>query len=255
MAAFVLVFGLAIAAVVVYIYYRFLRTLRDLLRGVNERNRTMQPGHVWLNFIPLFNIAWIFVTVIKIRDSVRAEFKYRGLRPDGDFGFGVGITYAVTSALSGFTAPLPESMDESTLLFLGAVGVIVGLTSFICWIIYWSRAAQLRNVLSTAVPVAGSPALPNRPTYQAPPWESPSHPPPASASQAGQYPQNQSGSWLSGQQPSGPAEPSQPSPEQPGAGAQASTEAPKPAALICPHCGAAYRQGAGYCWSCGRSFV
>jgi hypothetical protein len=249
LAAFVLLFALAIAAVAIYVYYRFLRTLRDLLRAVSERNRTMQPGHVWLNFIPLFNIAWIFVTVIKIRDSVRAEFKYRGLRPDGDFGFGVGITFAVTSALSGGSAYSSESLDESVLLVLSVVGGIISLTSFVCWIIYWSGAAHLRNVLNTAVPVPGSLALPDRPSYQPPPWESPLGPPPASSSpgsppQAVQYPQNQPGPWLSGKQPAGPA--------QQAAGAEAPTESSASATVTCPHCGAVYRQGAGYCWACGK---
>ena len=82
---------LGFLAVYIVVGVFFLLNLRDLLRVVSPQNRAMQPDQVWLNFIPLFNLVWMFITVIRVRDSVQAEFADpRSGRPQGDFGFGVG---------------------------------------------------------------------------------------------------------------------------------------------------------------------
>jgi hypothetical protein len=38
----------------------YLRTLGQVLRAVAARNRTMAPGLVWLNLIPVFSLGWHF---------------------------------------------------------------------------------------------------------------------------------------------------------------------------------------------------
>ena len=119
-------------AVGLIVGFFFLLNLRDLLSRVSPHNRMMQPDQVWLNLIPLFNLVWIFITIIRVRDSVRYEFQSRSWAPNGDFGYGVGLAAAILSILSW--GPL-------------------GLAALVCWIIYWVRISELKNQL--AQPPAG----------------------------------------------------------------------------------------------------
>ncbi len=123
---------LGLVAVYVVVAVFFLLNLRDLLRHVAPHNRMMRPDQVWLNLIPLFNLVWIFITIIKVRDSVRYEFQSRNWAQNGDFGYGVGLAAAILSIVSW--GPL-------------------GLAAFVCWIIYWVRTSELKNQL--AQPPAG----------------------------------------------------------------------------------------------------
>ena len=65
-------------AIFVLPWFFFLLNLNTLLDRVKAENRAMAPSHVWLNFIPVFNLGWFLYTVVKVRDSVRAEYASRG---------------------------------------------------------------------------------------------------------------------------------------------------------------------------------
>jgi len=69
----------------------FLVTAYKALNAVSPRNRDMEPGMIFLIFIPLFGIVWYFFIVIRIADAFAKEFDDRGLRSDGDFGKLIGI--------------------------------------------------------------------------------------------------------------------------------------------------------------------
>ena len=126
MMLYFLPFMAAAFAVWLVVGFFFLLNLRDLLMKVEPQNRAMQPDQVWLNLIPLFNLVWIFVTIVKVRDSAQAEFHSRGWAARGDFSFGLGIAAAILSILSW--GPF-------------------GLAALVCWIVYWIRMAELRNQL------------------------------------------------------------------------------------------------------------
>jgi hypothetical protein len=128
MGLFYLPFMAAAFAVWLVVGFFFLLNLRDLLTQVSPQNRAMRPDQVWLNLIPLFNLAWIFVTVVKVRDSVGAEFRSRGWAPKGDFSLGLGIAAAIL-----------------TILGWGPFG----LAALVCWIVYWIRMSELKNQLIT----------------------------------------------------------------------------------------------------------
>lgn len=272
MDGFVLVFVLPILALAIYVYYRFLRTLRDLLRAVSEQNRGMSPGLVWLNWIPLFGLAWIFVTIVKIRESARAEFVFRGVREDGGIGFGVGITFAVTNVLSEIGVP-PSSLENEDALWVIAVFTgLMGLVSLICWILYWMKMANLRDMLVNTI--GARPFSPEDVRYQPQPWQtppqmspppqtsqSPPQAPPAAQYQGEQDPRLQSGPWLGRQPAASPVSATAPgapaAPTTPMAGATPAADgAPEAGAASstakCPYCGTPYRADAGFCSSCGR---
>ncbi len=122
------------AVVGIVVTFFFLLNLRDLLRQVSAQNRSMQPNQVWLNFIPFFGLVWMIITVIKVRDSVRAEFASRGWTAQGDFGYGVGLAFAIMSFFAG---------------------VLVVIPMLVCFVIYWMKTSELKNQLLRAQPPAG----------------------------------------------------------------------------------------------------
>ena len=80
----------------------FLLHLQKLLNKCSATNRTMEPGLVWLNLIPLFNWGWIFYTIFKITESLKAEFKERNLEPpdDANFSHSIGLAYCIINVCS-----------------------------------------------------------------------------------------------------------------------------------------------------------
>jgi hypothetical protein len=53
----------------------------------------MEPTHVWLNLIPIFNFVWATVTVERVAESLRNEFRARGLDgPNETYGRNTGLT-------------------------------------------------------------------------------------------------------------------------------------------------------------------
>ncbi len=116
----------------------FLLSLHKCLKEVSEANREMQPGLVWLNLIPLFNLVWIFITVIKLADSVIAEGQARGINVE-DGGKTIGLVYAICIIVS----------------IIPFIGFIAALVALITFIIYWVKVAGYRKMLASAKPAVG----------------------------------------------------------------------------------------------------
>jgi hypothetical protein len=235
---------LPLLVIVIVIEVFFLLNLRDVLRSVSPQNRAMEPNHVWLNFIPLFGIVWIFVTVIKIRDSARAEFYSRRWAASSDFGYGVGLAYAILSIISwGF----------------------LGIAALICYVVYWVRMSELKNQLRQSQPPVGwvtpqsYPGQWGQSGYGGYPGYGASAPqdPPRSCPSCG----SAAGSGDIYCRSCGAATqvaPAVSSIVTSGGGLSAADgAAPSEAASAagCPFCGAAYRPNAQFCSSCGRAAV
>lgn len=122
---FLVVFVVILLAISLLIQVLFLLTLSRALQECDERNRTMEPVQVWFNLIPCFNLVWIFFTVSRVPESISNEFYDRGLRPDGDFGKSVGMTYAIMV----LCANIPY------------IGGIFGIVALVCFILFWIKIA------------------------------------------------------------------------------------------------------------------
>ena len=71
----------------------FLAAVGRVLRRVSPEHRRMEPGQVWLNLIPVFNLVWATVTVERVAESLRSEFRERGMDgPDERYGRKSGLT-------------------------------------------------------------------------------------------------------------------------------------------------------------------
>lgn len=107
-------FAILIAAIVASIM--FLLTLYKALNECAPENRTMEPGQVWLTFIPLVGIVFYIMAVFKVPDSLANEYRDRGIRTDSDFGKNNALWYIL-----GYFICFP-----------------VGL---VFWIMYWRQVA------------------------------------------------------------------------------------------------------------------
>ena len=120
----------------------FLIAQQNTLKAIKPQNRRMQPGEVWLQLIPIFNLVWQFIVVGKISDSIRNEINDRNQNSflgvaDPVFSndvnrrptYDIGLTFCILS-LCG-CIPL-----------LGGIASLAGL---VCWIIYWTQIVTYKN--------------------------------------------------------------------------------------------------------------
>lgn len=129
----------------------FLLTLSKALKRCSAENRTMEPGMVWLNLVPVFSMFWFFVTVSRIADSLRNEFVARRMDEPGEsYGRTVGMTYAICQLInvpiSGLSTYLSLTGNPQPLL--GCITTPIGLTILICWIMYWVKIAGYSRELA-----------------------------------------------------------------------------------------------------------
>jgi hypothetical protein len=123
----------------------FLLTLRGLLIQISPRNRAFKPNLVWLNLIPVLDYAWIFVTLVKVRDSVRAEYRERDWAHRRDTSFGMGLTSAICyvglEVLGSVWVFVPGFGGGSAL-----IGVL-GLVALVFWVTYWVKISRIKQTL------------------------------------------------------------------------------------------------------------
>jgi hypothetical protein len=93
--------SVVVGMVVMTIMILHLIAMYKTLGLIKKRNRTMEPGMVFLAFVPFLNIVWNFFIVIRVAESLRNEFNDRGWSTrDETFGYGMGLT-AVILNLAG----------------------------------------------------------------------------------------------------------------------------------------------------------
>ena len=131
-AAIVLVLILAFFALLLFVVIAFLLTLSKCLGKIQRRNRTMEPGMVWLNLVPCLNIVWQFITVFRISDSLRNEYDDNNWPEQGDYGKSLGLSALVFNFVSSVI---------NNVVQVPAVSVVVGIVSLTLWIMYWVKIA------------------------------------------------------------------------------------------------------------------
>src|SRR5262245_57637499 len=94
--------GLGLGLIIMVVFY--LLTLQKALTRVSPRNRLMDPGLVWLNLIPIFNIIWAFFIAIRVPGSLKNEFRSRGLDDGSDYGKGIALANCILGVISTFVA-------------------------------------------------------------------------------------------------------------------------------------------------------
>lgn len=120
----------------------FLLTQQNTLKAIRPDNRRIQPGEVWLQLIPLFNIVWQFIVVSRISESIRNEIN--GRAEDSFLG-------AANPIFANDVEPRPTYSIGLAYCILGLCGIIpllgwlASLAALVCWIIYWTQVAAYKN--------------------------------------------------------------------------------------------------------------
>lgn len=110
----------------------YLITLQKTLEAIIPENRKLPPPQVWLLLIPLFNLIWQFVTVNSISDSIKAECYRLNVPVKEDRPtFNIGQAKNVLS-LCGL---------------IPVIGAVFTLASVVCWIIYWIKVNEYKNLI------------------------------------------------------------------------------------------------------------
>jgi hypothetical protein len=231
----------------------FLLTLRGVLRAVAPQNRAMRPNLVWLSLVPYVGLVWMFVTLVKIRDSLRAESKTRGRSLGGDPAFQVGLISAILFVLASLLSWLLVLFSE---LKEPAVALVSGLAllSLLFWALYWNRSSRLRAVLERE-----GPAVPAQTAVPAEPLEP--HCPTCGLLSLPEDEYCRScgfdlRAFTSGPLPQAKSVIGSEQGAEGSAQEQGTESSGVPATEgECPFCGAAYRPNARFCSTCGRAVV
>jgi len=124
---------IGIPALVAFIF--FLLTEHRALGSCAPENRKMEPGMVWLQLVPVFNVVWQFLVVLAIAESFQREFEKRGLAVEPHPSKGIGLAVCILNC----TTLIP------------VVNWLTSIPAVICWIIYWVKIAGLKGQLAPQV--------------------------------------------------------------------------------------------------------
>ncbi len=125
----VLLIAIVLGIAVFVVYIVFLSTLSKTLKLAGDHSQ-MSPGMVYLNLIPIFNLGWIFYTVIRVSEAVKGKCGEIG-QDAGDGGYGIGIAYAC--CVVGSIIP--------------CIGFLAALASLVLWIVYWVKIAGYNEMM------------------------------------------------------------------------------------------------------------
>jgi len=116
----------------------YLLTLQNALQRCSPSSRTLAPGLVWVMLIPLVNLIWHFVVVVKISQSLHNEFVRRE-RENAEPHPGLKLGLAMCSASVLAAIPLRSAWWLFTILGTGL------------WIAYWIVMSKYSRSLTVPV--------------------------------------------------------------------------------------------------------
>jgi len=117
-----------ISLIIPWVFY--LLTLQRALSRCSPESRSLEPGLVWLQFIPVFGLVWSFIVVTSVSKSLHNEFARRNIAVEPYPGQSIGLAMCILLVLSFVP--------------------FVGLAYLICWIRYWGKIASLSARLKSA---------------------------------------------------------------------------------------------------------
>jgi hypothetical protein len=223
----VTVFFLLVLGVSFVVEILFLLNLQRTLERVSLVNRAMTPGLVWLQIIPVLGFFWFLYVVVKVRDSLRAEYKARGWPTDSDFGLNIGIAAGVLQVVSYGATWATDGYEAMQVILIGG--------ALVCWIIYWVRTAGYKKRLGPPnwVPGANYGGAPFAPPYPGGPGPAGTAGPPDAANSLGD---------------AGNGEEDEPFDDDEDFPAG---DGPGQDTLFCPVCATKVREGDRFCHVCG----
>ena len=127
--------GLILIALSVLPGVFYLLTMQKAPTLAGKEHRGMEPGMVWLMFIPLVGTIWQFFVVKHVSSAVK-RWAAANAKEVGDGGWVIGLTACILFCF----AIIP---------ILGILAIMVG---FGCWIIWWITIAKFNKLRTYLIP-------------------------------------------------------------------------------------------------------
>jgi len=138
---FLLLFlGLGFLCIPILIGLLFALTVRTLLEVCAPESRTLQPNSVWWLLVPLVNMVFQFVVVLRVASTLANEHQRRQRQGTPETGKEVGLA----ACIAGVAGVIPG---------LGVLACVIGLG---CWIYYWVLLRRITNQLQVPAPIASA---------------------------------------------------------------------------------------------------
>jgi uncharacterized membrane protein len=138
--------AILLVALVIAIFY--LLTLQKAPSRVSPRNRLMEPGLVWLELIPCFNLIWQFFVAVRVPDSLRNEFRDRNRDDGSDYGKSLALTQAVLGVVSGVGTNVLAQASPDLALIGNGLSVVFSIVGLILFILFWVKIAGYSRQLA-----------------------------------------------------------------------------------------------------------
>ncbi|MBX3164552.1 MAG: hypothetical protein KF900_08725 [Bacteroidetes bacterium] len=128
----------------------YLRLLQQTLEKIKPENRKISPQLVWLEIIPVFDLAWQFVNVAYISNSLKKELADRtDLLKKEETTFVLGLVTCILSCTATYpiviaivnNSLLKSMVDDMLYNSIAAMGSVTFYT------IYWLKVTEFKNML------------------------------------------------------------------------------------------------------------
>ena len=144
-AGLLLLLGFFIPAIL-FLYYQ-----QQTFRLIFTQPRSMNPGQVWLQLVPVFGLVWQFFVISRLSDSIKRQLNSSA--GQSFFGepstamtkrptYSIGIAYA--TFLCAGVIPLP------------GVQILFSVAGLVCWIMYWVELSKYNKLLKETLLLSGS---------------------------------------------------------------------------------------------------
>ncbi|MBK8566716.1 MAG: hypothetical protein IPN76_26145 [Saprospiraceae bacterium] len=111
----------------------YILTLTRTMNAISVENRQMAPANFWLLLVPLVSNVLHFIVVGKLAASLALEFQKRGI--------------TTHEAKPGYKLGLAASISFIGCFLPGNLSLVFGVSSLICWLIYWVKIAGYKKEL------------------------------------------------------------------------------------------------------------
>jgi hypothetical protein len=155
-------YALALVTAIIALY---LLTVQQTLKRCAPQNRTMAPGLVWLQIIPVFGLYWHFRNVYAVGQSLENEARARGIpahRPHQSLGVAMGLCLIIGyGIMTAGTLSQQVVNGQPSFMYqvqnLRGLASIVALAGVITAALYWMRIARSSREICTTAPPAWQP--------------------------------------------------------------------------------------------------
>lgn len=121
----------------------YVLSLSKLLKNISPENRSMNPGLVWLLFVPILNFIWHFVVVLNVTRSTEKEFAKLGINEQTNSARTIGLVASIA-----WTLPLiiNKFFDRAMSLMI-LLTMFASIVTVVTFIMFWVKTSSFNKKL------------------------------------------------------------------------------------------------------------